>query len=117
MNKLKSTFILLLLPFLTSCISDVYQQAQLTTIEKQKIPVYYYNRPSCEYEVIAYIEVNGTYYKKQSVFQFMADEAYKLKADAVEIDFLRQLDNKEYVGVGKAIRCLQTKSNKTNSNN
>ena len=112
MKNIKPILILLLMPLLSACLTDVYQQDQEVLIEsddetkKVKLPVYYFNRPKCDYEVVGYIEVDGFYYTKELVFQYMADEAHSLKADAVDIDYLQQLDTKEYIGLGKAIRCL-----------
>ncbi len=106
MKPAKTIYATTLLLLLTSCVSDTYKEEQITHIGNKKLNVFYYTKPTCAYEVIGYIEVNGFYYTKSGVFQFMADEAKKMQADAVEIDYLDQLDIKEYVGLGKAIRCL-----------
>lgn len=108
MKKFKIILMLLFVPLLSSCFIDVYQKDQIVSDEndKFKIPIYYYSRPTCDYEVVGYVEVNDFFYTKKLLFQFMADEAYHLKADAVEIDYLHQLEMKQYVAVGKAIRCL-----------
>ncbi len=91
--------------FLIACATDSYQEIQTTTVNKNQIRVYYGTFPSCEYDVVGHIEVNGQYHSKQSLFQFMADEAEKMKAKAVIIDYLKSLNIREYVAVGKAILC------------
>ncbi len=104
------TLIIYLFIFITfslnACVFDTYKESYGTNINSEDLKVYYYTKPTCEYEVIGYIEVNGFYYTKSSIFQFMAEEAKKMKAEAVEVDYLKQIDTKEYVGIGKAIRCL-----------
>lgn len=104
MNRLKLIVLLLSLFSLNACISDTYQLEQITH-SKTKIKIYYSKLPICQYDVVGTIDINGFYFSKQSLFRKMAEEAEKLNADGVIIGFLEQLDIKEYVASGEAIRC------------
>ncbi len=107
MNSLKKILVTALLILQSSCVFDTYQSIQYAEEEKTRIEIYYPNLPSCDYKIVGYIEANGFYFSKQSLFQGLAEEAAKIDADGVIIEFIKQLGIKEYVASGKAIRCLK----------
>lgn len=111
MTLLKSIFILSLPFFVNACVYDTYQKLHVSSIEnekeEEKINVFYGNFPNCKYEEIGRIDINGFYFTKQAVLQKLADEGIAMEAEAVFVDYLEQLAIKEYVAVGKAIRCLK----------
>ena len=111
MTLLKIISIVFLSQLLMSCMffstTEIYQQEHVSSGKKTKVQIYYPLPPACSYEVIGTIEINGLHYSKEGVFQSFADSAEQLNATAVVVTYLEQLDIKEYVGIGEAIRCIK----------
>ena len=104
MNIFNIIKIVVLSALLSSCWNESYTEKQLTASNKN-IQIYYYSQPQCEYKVMGYIDVGSYYYSKKALFKHMAEEAEKLDAEAVVIDYLERMDIKEYTALGKAISC------------
>jgi len=72
----------------------------------QQVVIYYIDKPSCDFETLAYIRVTGGYFSLQSMFARMQKQAAGVGADGLYVLHTQQLDVKEYLGTAKAIRCL-----------
>lgn len=107
-NLFKALFMISILSLLTACVSDdSYVQKVLPEVDEEEVSLYYYSPPSCNYHVVGYIELNGTYLSKSRVFEQLISEAAEMGADGVVVDYLDKSDLMgQYVGLGKAIQCL-----------
>lgn len=72
----------------------------------QPVVIYYIDKPSCNFETLAYIRVTGGYFTLESMFSRMQKQAAEVGADGLYVLHTQQLDVKEYLGTAKAIRCL-----------
>ena len=107
---MKSRLILLVL----SCLAVLGGCAESTllvgqpgaAIAGEDVVVYYVDRPRCNFETIAHIQVNGNDYSLESMLNFMRSKAGELGASGLYVLQTQQLDIKDYLGTAKAIRCL-----------
>ena len=99
--------IVLLLCLLAGCsvpATIVGQPGEKTRPESVRI--YYTQRPQCEFETIALVQVEGSYYSLQSMFDQMRSQAAEVGANGLYVLHTQRLETKEYLGTAKAIRCL-----------
>ena len=68
--------------------------------------IYYTERPRCPFETVAHIRATGGYFSLESMLRNMYREAAQLGASGLYVLETRQLENREYLGTAKAIRCL-----------
>ena len=110
MTKLPVQFIAVaLFLVLTACAKPIVMVGMASeSIDPDEVRLYYPHRPKCEFETIGYLEVNGGYYSRASLFAKMQDQAAEIGADGVYVTEARQLDIFEYVGTARAIRCLHS---------
>ena len=76
------------------------------SIKSEEVKIYYTERPRCPFETVAHIRVTGGYFSLESMFRNMRREAAPLGASGLYVLETRQLENREYLGTAKAIRCL-----------
>jgi hypothetical protein len=105
----KVPVLLLLMPalLLGGCAEPmlvVAQPGEATSYEA--VSIYYPDRPRCNFETIAHIKVTGGYFSLGAVFSKMRQQAAEVGASGLYVLQTRQLDNKEFLGTAKAIRCL-----------
>ena len=75
-------------------------------IAGEDVVLYYIERPRCNFETVAHIQINGNYYSLQSMLDVMRNKAGELGASGLYVLQTQQLDIKDYLGTAKAIRCL-----------
>lgn len=71
-----------------------------------EVSIYYIDRPRCNFETIAHIRVTGGYFSLDAVVRNMRQQAARVGANGLYVLHTRQLDNREFLGTAKAIRCL-----------
>ena len=76
-----------------------------TSIDEEDVVIYYIERPACNFETVAHIQVNGGYYSLQKMLTGMRQQAAEVGAGGLYVLHTQQLVFKEYIGVAKAIRC------------
>ena len=95
-----------MLLLISSCSTiDVYRYKEMPEIDEADVIVYYGNYPSCEYSLIAQMEVSGSYFSKSAILSAFKQKAAALGANGVVVDYLTQSTMKEYSGTAEAIRC------------
>jgi len=75
-------------------------------VENEAVNIYYLDRPDCNFETIAHINVTGGYFSLQTMFRNMRREAAQVGADGLYVLHTQQLPTREFLGTAKAIRCL-----------
>lgn len=107
MKLIPLTNLLIGLALLNACAHQPLMVARPgDAIESDRVSIYYPDRPSCDYETVAYIQVTGGYFSLESMFRKMRQQAAAIGADGVYVMHTQQLDIKEYLATAKAIRCL-----------
>jgi len=102
-------FAAVLLIGLTACAKPIVMVGIASDgIDPNEVRLYYTQRPKCEFETVGYLEVNGGYYSRTSLFAKMQEQAAEVGADGVYVLEARRLDILEYIGTAKAIRCLHS---------
>ena len=92
---------------LTGCAEPPLVIGQpVVSSNSQQVTIYYIDRPSCNFETLAYIRVTGGYFTLRSMLAKMQKQAAGVGADGLYVLYTQQLDVKEYLGTAKAIRCL-----------
>ena len=94
---------------LVACVNDAYHIQRLDAVDIDNVELYYTRYPSCDYERVGFIESTGAYMTKGDTFDFLMQEAAKMGADGVIVDYLHRSEIKYYSVVGEAIRCLDKK--------
>ena len=74
-------------------------------VDSQNVDIYYPDLPQCNFDTVAYIRVEGGFYRLNSLIDHMRSQAASVGATGVYIMQTQRLDIKEYTGVAKAIRC------------
>ena len=72
----------------------------------EEVDIYYVERPGCNFETVALIRVTGGYVTLGSMIRKMRGEAAEIGATGLYVLETRQLENREFIGTAKAIRCL-----------
>lgn len=75
-------------------------------IQSEDVVIYYPERPACNFETVAHIDIEGGYFSLESMFENMREEAANLGASGLYVLQTQRLPLKEYLGTAKAIRCL-----------
>ncbi|MCP4387531.1 MAG: hypothetical protein GY802_04490 [Gammaproteobacteria bacterium] len=106
--KKASLFPYLLLSLLLSgCVEPSIVVGQPTTaVDSEAVSIYYIERPRCNFETIAHINVTGGYFSLQAMLRNMRREAAQVGASGLYVLQTQQLLTKEFLGTAKAIRCL-----------
>ncbi len=99
----------LLVIALTACHSQsvIISGQVYPAVERQQVTVYLGQRPTCDFAVIADIEVKGGYFKRDSLIEGMRQQAAEVGATAVEIIDVQQVGAVEYMGSARALRCSE----------
>ncbi len=66
-----------------------------------------YQRPDCEFEEVAWIDIPGNYFSRPRMIDAMRQQAATLGAEILQIIDLQQVGSSEYRGTGRALRCRQ----------
>lgn len=74
-------------------------------IDSDSVAIYYPDRPSCNFDTLGIIYIEGGYYSLASLLTKMQSQAAEVGASAVYVLHTQRLDIKEYLGSAKAIRC------------
>ena len=100
-------FATVLLIALTACAKPIVMVGIASEgIDPNDVRLYYTQGPECEFETVGYLEVNGGYYSRASLFTKMQEQAAEVGADGVYVIEAQRLDILEYIGTARAIRCL-----------
>lgn len=92
---------------LSGCVESTLVVGQPgSAVKSEEVVVYYIDRPSCNFETIAHINVSGGYYSLDSIVEGMRQQAASVGANGLYVLQTQQLTIKEYLGTAKAIRCL-----------
>ncbi|MEM7564924.1 MAG: hypothetical protein AAF353_18030 [Pseudomonadota bacterium] len=75
------------------------------SIDETDVVIYYIERPQCNFETVALLEISGGYFSLQRLLAKMRNQAAELGASGLYVTHTQQLDLKEYVGTAQAIRC------------
>ena len=99
----------LLLPnfALSGCVSStlvVHETGPALTTNE--VVVYYIDRPSCNFETVAHIRVEGGFFSLAMMVEGMRKEAANAGADGLYVMHTQRTSVREYLGTAKAIRCL-----------
>lgn len=98
-----------LLIALSACVQPVLLVGtQKDAIEPDEVSLYFAQRPSCAYETVGYLRINGGHYSQKSLFDTMRQQAAGVGADGVFVHYTRRLDILEYIGTASAIRCVSS---------
>ena len=93
--------------FLGACAESTLVTGQpRNSIEVEDVVVYYFERPRCNFETIAHIEINGGYFSLTTMLAEMRQQAAEVGASGLYLLHTQQLDVTEYLGLAKANRCL-----------
>lgn len=76
-----------------------------SAIDRDSVVIYYPDRPSCNFDTIGFILVEGGYYSLSALLTKMQSEAAAVGAGAIYVTHTKRLAVKEYIGSAKAIRC------------
>ncbi len=107
MKKLTGLLFLALSQLLTGCVEPALIVAQPgASVSSEAVSIYYIERPRCNFETIAHIQVSGGYYSLQRMLRNMRREAAQVGASGLYVLHTQQLDTKEFLGTARAIRCL-----------
>ena len=99
----------LLLMILTGCAQPVLLVGpKADAIEPDEVRIYFSRIPTCDYETVAYLRINGGYYSRASLFAAMRQQAAEVGADGVYVQHIRRLEILEHIGTAHAIRCLSS---------
>ena len=64
-----------------------------------------YQRPNCEFEEVARIDMPGNYFDRVRLIDAMREQAAALGADLLQIIDLELVGSSEYRGSARALRC------------
>lgn len=74
-------------------------------VNSDEVSIAYINRPRCNFETIAWIQVDGGYYSEAALIEAMRQSAAELGADSLFVLQTRQNELKEFRATAKAVRC------------
>jgi len=107
MNKTSVLILLLAAQLLGGCVEPTLVVGQPgKSRPSEEVSIYYIDRPGCNFETIAHIRVTGGYFSLDAVLRNMRQKAAAVGANGLYVLQTQQLDNKEFLGTAKAIRCL-----------
>ncbi len=100
--------ILLQLLLLASCSQQgvILQADPGSAVAEEQVKVLLNERPACNYEVVAWLEIPGTFYDRSRLIGVFRSKAANLGADFVEITSLQKIGAIEYKGTARALRCV-----------
>ncbi len=78
------------------------------SIEVENVELFYTQRPTCDFETVGYLRIEGGSYSLASLFERMQKQAAEVGAGGVYVIETRRLDIFEYIGTARAIRCLSS---------
>jgi hypothetical protein len=99
--------ILLSSGLLGGCITSTLVTGQPgPAIANDEVVIYYIDRPVCNFETIAHIQVNGGFLSLESMLHNMRREAAAIGASGLHVLETGQSEMREFRGTAKAIRCM-----------
>ncbi len=75
-------------------------------VAPERVVIYFPERPRCDFETIAHLQVRGGYLSLESMFRKMRQQAAEIGADGLYVLHTQRMEIHEYLGNAKAIRCL-----------
>ncbi len=107
MNLFRIPVSLLSLCLLASCAQPPLLLSRPgDAVDAERVKIYYPDRPRCDFQTLAYLQVSGGYTSLESMFKKMRQQAAEIGADGLYVVHTQRMDLLEYVGTAKAIRCL-----------
>jgi len=98
----------LLLAVLSGCagISTVIIGEVTQEVDAGQLDVFYSSQPSCDYDVVAWIQLPGEYFSQESLIRAMRFKSANLGATAVQVIFVQKSGSSTYRGTARALRCI-----------
>ena len=107
MNKFLATLLMIGVASCGGCAnSTLVVGQQRAAIDSEDVVVYFYERPRCAFETIAWIELKHGYFGMEHLLAGMREAAASVGAGGLVLLQSEQLSLSEFAGSGKAIRCL-----------
>ena len=107
MKKLCTTGLIAFLYLLPGCTLPPLMVAPAgPAVPPEQVVIYFPERPRCDFETLAHLQVKGNYLSLESMFRKMRQQAAEIGADGLYVLHTRRMDISEYLGNAKAIRCL-----------
>jgi hypothetical protein len=107
---MKNSSLLIFLPiclFLHGCVEPALVVGQPSAaVDSETVDIYYIDRPHCNFETIAHINVTGGYFSLQAMLRSMRREAAELGAEGLYVQHTQQINTREFLGTARAIRCV-----------
>jgi len=88
--------------------SSITLGESLEPIEVEKVRVYLDEKPQCDFEVVAWLNIPGDYYNRGRLIDAFRQKAAQLGAEGLQITYLQKIGSTEYHGSARAIRCLNS---------
>ena len=102
-------FFILTTTLTASCASGPLIVGPLGATQKlEDITVYFVSRPQCNFQTIAWIQIEGGYFSQNSMINEMREQAAEAGAGGLYVLHTAQSEMKDYSGTAKAIRCDST---------
>ncbi len=107
MNNFFATALIMLLSLLSGCVQPPLMVGKAgPAVSPEQVVVYFPDRPRCNFETLAHIQINGGYLSLESMFRKMRMQAAAIGADGLYVLHTQRMEIREYLGNAKAIRCL-----------
>ncbi|MFT5505978.1 MAG: hypothetical protein ACI822_001438 [Gammaproteobacteria bacterium] len=107
LNIRRAIFITLASLLVASCASDPLIVGAIGKAQRSEdITVYFVTRPDCNFQTIAWIQIEGGYFSPGSMINEMREQAAEIGAGGLYVLHTAQSELKDYSGTAKAIRCL-----------
>lgn len=106
---MKSIFpiILMLLCLLCGCVQPPLLVGNTgPAVAPEQVVVYFPDRPDCDFETVAHLQINGGYLSLESMFRKMRQQAAEIGANGLYVIHVQRMEIREYLGNAKAIRCV-----------
>ena len=105
---MRTALLLIIVWLVSACASHsvIISGPLYPPLQRSDVVVYLGQAPGCEFEVIAHLEVQGGYLKRDSLITGFRQQAADLGANVVEIIDIQRIGSSEYMGSARALRCI-----------
>ena len=92
----------------SACVSDsmIISGPVYPPLERSEVVVYLGQAPGCEFAVVAHLQAQGGYLKRDSLITGFRQQAADVGANALQIIDIQRIGTSEYVGSARALRCI-----------
>ena len=107
MKNIHTTALIPLIILLSGCVQPPLMVGKAgPAVPPEQVVVYFPDRPSCNFETVAHLQINGGYLSLESMFRKMRQQAAEIGADGLFVLHAQRMEIREYLANAKAIRCL-----------